>query len=292
MRRCRRRRCCITEGRIGCDGAALRHHRGMSQRLQTSSEPAAAGQRLRRLRAGRRISQLELSLRVGVSQRHLSCIETGRARASRAMLLALLEALDAPLAERNDTLLAAGFAPAFGARTLDAAALAPAREALAHLLAAHEPAPAVVLDAQWNLIQANGGARRLLALLGGVPAQADAALNLLRSSLTPGSALHDALVNRDEVCRELWHRAQREAAHLPQVRLLLDELAPYVRRTAEPASGDSPLLLARLRTAAGELSFFSTITTFGSPMDITLASLRVEHMFPADAATRRWLEMA
>jgi len=252
-----------------------------------ASDTALAGARLRGLRADRHVSQLALSLRVGVSQRHLSCVETGRARASREMLLAILDALEAPLPARNEILLAAGFAPAYGRRALSQPEMAPVREALSHLLAAHEPAPALVLDGAWNVVQANRGAAVLLALVGVDPAALTAGANMLRATLEPGP-LHDAIVNRDEVCAEVWQRAQREAAHLPELRALVEEL-----RSRAPASrpggprSDVPLLLTRLRTPVGELRFFSTFTTFGTPLDVTLASLRVEHLFPADEATRR-----
>lgn len=263
------------------DGKQLRQHRHMR------GDPAQTGTWLRRLRSGRHVSQLTLSMRVGVSQRHLSCIETGRARASREMLLALLDALEAPLAERNEVLLAAGFAPAYGQRALSQPDMAPAREALAHLLAAHEPAPAMVLDGVWNVVQANRGAAVLLTLLGVDLARQGSGANMLRATIEPGP-LRDALVNREEVCAEVWRRAQREAAHLPALRALVEELRPLAPPTGAPRP-DVPLLLTRLRSPAGELRFFSTFTTFGSPLDVTLASLRVEHLFPADEATRRAL---
>jgi transcriptional regulator with XRE-family HTH domain len=262
----------------------VRQHPGVHPHGQP--HPGQAGTRLRRLRSGRRVSQLALSLQVGVSQRHLSCIETGRARASRDMLLALLDALEAPLVERNEVLLAAGFAPAYGQRALSEPDMAPAREALRHLLAAHEPAPAMVLDGAWNVVEANRGAGALLALLR-VDLARDGGGNVLRALRCPGP-LRDALVNRDEVCTEAWRRAQREAAHVPGLRALVEELHAY----APPPwvqGPDAPLLLTRLRGPEGELRFFSTFTTFGAPLDVTLASLRVEHLFPADEATRRAL---
>lgn len=256
---------------------------------QPAAQPAAAGDSLRELRQRRRISQLELSLRVGVSQRHLSCIETGRAQASREMLHALLDALDAPLAERNDTLLAAGFAPAFRQRALGDAAMAPVREALGHLLAAHDPAPAFVLDDAWNLLQANRGTVAMMGLLGVDPAPAGGH-NLLRATFRPGG-LATALINADEVCAEVWQRAQREAMLSPALKAIVDELRPQLpRRLAShvPSADAMPLLLTWLRTAdGGELRFFSAFTTFGAPLDVTAASLRVEHFFPADAATRQ-----
>jgi transcriptional regulator with XRE-family HTH domain len=255
--------------------------------------PAAA---LRQLRQQRRISQLELSLRVGVSQRHLSCIETGRARPSREMLHALLDALDAPLADRNDTLLAAGYAPAYARRTLADAELAPVRAALAHLLAAHDPAPALVMDDAWNLLQGNRGLQALMGLLGAaLPASADGppgGLNFLRALLAPGG-LAGALVDPLPVCAEVWQRAQREAVHSPALRSICDELRPTLPRRLQapaPERASPPLLETALRTVDGAvLRFFSVFTTFGAPLDVTVASLRVEHFFPADEATRQRL---
>lgn len=250
---------------------------------------APAGELLRRLRAQRRVSQLQLSLRAGVSQRHLSCVETGRARASRDMLLALLDALDAPLSERNDTLLAAGFAPAYGRRSLEQPDMAPVREALSHLLAAHDPAPALVLDGAWNLVQANRGAGVLLGLLGVDPAALGPGANMLRATFAPGG-LRNLFANGEEVRAAVWRRVQNEAVHVPELRPLIEELRPHAPplRPGGP-SADSPLLHTRLRSRVGELRFFSAFTTFGTPLDVTIASLRVEHMFPADEATREAL---
>ena len=260
--------------------------------LPTTPPHAAA---LRQLRARSRLSQLELALRVGVSQRHLSCIETGRARPSREMLAALLDALDAPLDQRNEALLAAGYAPAFARRALADAEMAPVRDALAHLLAAHDPAPALVMDDAWNLLQANRGLRAMLGLLG-VPAEALAGgLNLLRALLMPGG-LSGALINADAVCAEVWQRAQREAVHSAALRAIVDELRPLLpRRLAGPAleRPAAPLLETALRTAdGGALRFHSAFTTFGAPLDVTAASLRVEHFFPADEATRQRMVQA
>ena len=176
-------------------------------RMHRADSPARArstGDFLRSLRSRQRVSQLELSLRVGVSQRHLSCVETGRAGASRTMLLALLDALDAPLTERNQALLAAGYAPAYGQRRLDQPDMAPVRQAITHLLAAHDPAPALVIDAGWTVLQANRGAAALLSLLGADPALLAQGFNLLRALLHP-QGLRPALCNADEVCASVWH---------------------------------------------------------------------------------------
>lgn len=245
------------------------------------------------LRKQRRVSQLELSLRAGVSQRHLSCIETGRARAGRETLIALLDALGVNLPERNQALLAAGYAPAHAERPLDAPEMAPVRAALTQLLVAHDPTPALVLDGEYNLVMANAGLRRLLHLLG-LPGEQMLAgpLNLLRATLGPGG-LRGLCVNEAELCGELWSRASREAEHLPRLRALLDDLRPKLTPWGKVEPTGLPMLALRLRAADGSvLSFFSAFTSFGTPLDITLASLKVEHLFPADEATRLALARA
>ncbi|MFO1496687.1 MAG: helix-turn-helix transcriptional regulator [Lysobacterales bacterium] len=238
-----------------------------------------------RLRRLRRYSQLELSLRTGVSQRHLSCIETGRATPSRATLLTLLDALDAPLNERNAALLAAGLAPRYSQLALEDPRMDPARDALRSLLNAPGAAPALVIDAEWNLLMANAGVSRLLALLEiEVPA---AATNLL-DWLYHGP-LRERLLNPEEMLADLRQRIAREAVHVPALRARLATLH------SAPASSQlpGPILLTRLRAADGrELRLFSMFSTFGSPLDVTLASLRIEHLFPADAYTAAALQVA
>lgn len=246
------------------------------------------------LRKRRRVSQLELSLRTGVSQRHLSCIETGRSRAGRETLIALLDALGATLEERNQALLAAGYAPAHAERALDASEMAPVRAALEQLIHASGAAPALVLDGDYNVVMANEGLMRLMALLG-PPAQAllGQPLNLLRAVFAPGG-LRTLCVDEAWLCNEMWARASREAEHLPRLRALLDELRPTLEPwTAVETSSHLPVLAFRLRAADRRvLSFFSTVTSFGTPLDITLASLKVEHLFPTDAVTRQALAEA
>lgn len=237
------------------------------------------------LRRQKRVSQLELGLRAGVSQRHLSCIETGRSRPTRGTLLALLDALDAPLAERNAALLAAGLAPAYSQHALDAPQLSPAREALQQLLHAPGSPPALVLDAEWNLVMANAGVHRLLDLLG-LP-MPDAPPNLLDWMLGKG-ALRDRLLNEQEVCGEVLHRARREAQHVPALAVRLQRLSATLPNWPVPTV-QTPLLLTRLRSRAGELRLFSVFSSFGAPLDVTLASLRIEHLFAADPATAQAL---
>ena len=257
-----------------------------------ASSPAAAGALLSGLRRSRHLSQLDLAMQAGVSQRHLSFVETGRARPSCAMLLVLLDALDAALDERNDTLLAAGFAPLFGTRALDHPEMALVRETLARLLDAHEPAPALVLDPQWNLLQVNTGARTLFALLGcALPAGAGE-INMLQAIFAV-NGLHTRLLNAEQVCPALWHSAQRDAGRNAALRKRLEELLPQVQPALRvlPSSVNvaAPVLLSRFLSSAGELSFVSTFTSFGAPMDVTAASLCVEHLFPADDRTRATL---
>lgn len=237
------------------------------------------------LRRQRRVSQLELGLRAGVSQRHLSCIETGRAQPTRGTLLALLDALQAPLPERNAALLAAGLAPAYSTHPLDAPQLGPARDALQQLLHAPGSPPALVLDAEWNLVMVNAGVQRLLDLLG-LP-MPDTPANLLDWMLGAGG-LRGCLLNEAEVCGEVLHRARREALQVPALAARLHRLAPAFRAWPAPAV-QAPLLLTHLRSQAGELRLFSMFSSFGAPQDVTLASLRIEHLFAADAATARVL---
>jgi len=226
---------------------------------------------------------MELSLRAGVSQRHLSCIETGRAKPTRATLLALLDALDAPLAERNAALLAAGLAPQYSQHGLHDAALAPARRALEALIHAPGAAPALVIDAGWNLVMANAGVMRLLALLE-LPMPEEP--NLLEWMLCPRKegGLRQRLINEAEVCAEVLHRAAREAVYSPALAERLARLGTTVPAW-EGVPEQAPLLCTRLRSKVGELRLFSVFSSFGAPLDVTLASLRIEHLFAADAAT-------
>jgi len=234
------------------------------------------------LRRHRRVSQLELGLRAGVSQRHLSCIETGRAQPTRGTLLALLDALDAPLPDRNAALLAAGLAPAYSQHALDAPQLEPALAAVTQMLHVPGSPPALVMDAEWNLLMANAGVQRLLELLGlpmpgGQP-------NMLDWLLDP-RGVRGCMLNEAEVCSEVLHRARREAQHVPALDARLQRLAQALPAWPMPVA-QTPLLLTRLRSSAGELRLFSMFSTFGAPLDVTLASLRIEHLFAADEATR------
>lgn len=252
-----------------------------------SPVPAAAtvGAQLRRLRQRARLSQLDLALHSGVSQRHLSCVETGRAKPSPVMLHALLSALDTPLEECNAVFLAAGYAPRYEALPLNDPSMQAVHSALMHVLHANNPAPAIVLDSTWQVLAANAATGVLFELVG-LPADAPPGqFNLLRTLLEPGG-LGDHLLNAEEIRQVAWQRAAREALNCPALAALLATLPSAAE--VDPASAQShsaPLLLTRVASTAGELRFLSTFTTFGMPLDITVASLRIEHLIPADPAT-------
>ncbi|MDF0731551.1 helix-turn-helix domain-containing protein [Pseudomonas entomophila] len=247
---------------------------------------ASAGNHLRRLRRQAGLSQLDLALLAGISQRHLSCVETGRAKASPSTLHALLQALDAPLEQCNEVFLAAGFAPRYSACAPDAPALKMVQGALEHILRANNPAPAIVISSDWDITAANTSAGLLFALAG-VPAVGQSRLNLLDTLLRPGG-LGDHLVNADEIRAIAWQRAAREALGNPALAQRLQGLpaTPTLPLDLPP----SPVVVTRVRTREGELKFLSTFTTFGMPLDITVASLRIEHLVPADDQT--WRTMA
>lgn len=262
-------------------------HRGsqnlrMSQHAFHATRPSAsAGEQLRRLRHQAGLSQLALSLAAGVSQRHLSCIETGRAKPSPSTLHALLSALDVPLERCNEVFLAAGYAPRYLASAPDAPAMAMVHGAIEHILLANNPAPAIVIASNWDITAANASAG-LLFDMAGVPAGSESGLNLLDTLLRPGG-LGDHLVNADEIRAIAWQRATREAANSPDLARLLGELpcSPHLPLETAP----TPVVLTRVRARQGELRFLSTFTTFGMPLDISVASLRIEHLIPADAHT-------
>ncbi|KQM50813.1 Cro/Cl family transcriptional regulator [Pseudomonas sp. Leaf15] len=240
-----------------------------------------AGDQLRQLRRHAKLSQLDLALITGVSQRHLSYIETGRAKPSPGTLHNLLTALDVPLEQCNRVFLAAGYAPRYTATPLASPAMAAIREAVSHVLHANNPAPAILLDSQWQVLAANASTGVLFERVGLEPDAADG-LNLLTTLLQTGG-LGDHLINAEEIRTLAWQRASREALGNPELAVLLASL-PTPTHT-EPPEHMPPLALTRIRSPQGELSFLSTFTTFGMPQDITLTSLRIEHLIPADEPT-------
>ncbi|WP_457977151.1 helix-turn-helix transcriptional regulator [Ectopseudomonas composti] len=242
----------------------------------------SAGLQLRMLRRQAGLSQLDLALITGMSQRHISCIETGRARPSPATLHALLMALQAPLEQCNNLFLAAGYAPRYGSLPLTSPSLEAIRGAIGHVLQANNPAPAIVLGSQWQVMAANASTAALFALLG-LPANATDELNLLVTLLQPGG-LGDHLLNADEIRSVAWQRASREALENPELATLLAGL-PMPSGPASLVNDAPPLVMTHIDSPDGQLSFLSTFTTFGMPLDITVASLRIEHLIPADPHT-------
>jgi transcriptional regulator with XRE-family HTH domain len=255
-----------------------------------STATPAVGPLLRDWRQRRRLSQLDVSARAAISTRHLSFLETGRARPSRVMVLHLAEELDVPLRERNTLLVAAGFAPVYRETPLEGDDMATVRETLQQLLASQEPTPALVVDRHWNLVLAN----RAVGLLTAGLAESMLAppVNVLRLALHP-DGLAPRIANFEEWSGHLLSRLGREVTATGDRELagLYDELRalPGVseRELAVPhGDGASRLMVTlRLKSPHGDLAFFSTVATFGTAVDITLAELSIESFFPADAAT-------
>lgn len=246
----------------------------------------SVGELLRAWRQRRHLSQFDLAGEAEISTRHLSFLETGRARPSRDMVLRLAERLDIPLRERNVLLVAAGFAPAYPERPLGDPALAAARRAVDLVLAGHEPLPALAVDRHWTLIAAN---RTVLRLVAGVEeALLRPPVNVLRLSLHPGG-LAPRIVNLPEWRAHLLARLDGQIAATgdPVLADLKAELKSYPAGVSQRPHQDygGVLIPMQLRTAAGLLSLFSTTTMFGNPVDITLSELALESFFPADAET-------
>jgi transcriptional regulator with XRE-family HTH domain len=253
------------------------------------------GEQLREWRQRRRMSQLDLACDAEISTRHLSFVETGRAVPSREMLLRLVERLDVPLRERNALLLAAGFAPMFKERRLDDPELQAARRVVERVLKGHAPYPALAVDRHWHLVLANEAVAPLLA---GVDADLlQPPVNVLRLSLHP-RGLAPRIANFGEWRAHLLARlhAQVVASADPVLAALLRELADYPvppDDDAPPAHDTAGVAVPfQLRTPGGVLSFISTTTVFGTPVDVTLSELALETFFPADDATARALHAA
>jgi transcriptional regulator with XRE-family HTH domain len=251
------------------------------------SAPAASfGPLLREWRQRRRVSQFDLALDGNISARHLSFLETGRAKPSREMVLHLAEHLAVPLRDRNVLLAAAGFAPAFAERPLDDPSLSAARQAVDLVLNGHAPYPAIAVDRHWTLISANSA---VPALLWGVePALLRPPVNVMRLALHP-AGLAPRIRNLAEWRAHLLDRLRQQidASGDPVLASLLEELkaypAPY---TPPPPRRTNPMVVPlELTTESGTLSLFSTVTVFGTPLDVTLSELALECFYPADAAT-------
>ena len=261
-----------------------------------TATPQATGAVLREWRERRRLTQLELALDAGVSARHLSFVETGRSKPGREMLLRVLQRLEVPFREQNRLLLAAGHAPAFPERSLEAPELQPVRDALDVILRGHEPYPAVAVDRTWNLVAANAPMDALTALVDIDPALLEPPINVMRVGLHP-RGLGPLMVNLGD-----WHahwlaRLARQLAVTGDQELaaLIEEIAAYPVPEPErdPASGlGGGEMLGPVRMHGphgGELSFFGMFATFDTPFEVTTSELAIELLFPADQVTAELL---
>lgn len=252
---------------------------------------SAVGRLLQYWRQARRKSQLALALDAGVSARHLSFVESGRAVPSREMLQRLANALEMPFRERNALLTAAGYAQIYRETGLAQPELAQARKAIGLILEHQEPYPAVVMDRHWNLLDSNNAAKKLFGILlsDSVPPEPP---NVLRLMFHPGG-LRPWVSNWKEAAGALIQRVHREAlGGLPDqtTQKLLDEIAAYPGVPGDFCAPDlqtplTPLLPVRFRKGRLAADFFSTVTTLGTPLDITLQEIRIECFFPADEPT-------
>lgn len=257
----------------------------------------AVGDMLREWRSRRRITQMGLALEVGVSTRHLSFIETGRTNPSAQVLMALAAGLQMPLRERNTLLLAAGHAPRYGERGLDDPELAPVRAAVRSLLRAHEPFPGIAVDRAWNLVEANAATA---VLVGGRDlSAAPDPVNVYRVSLHP-AGMAPRVRNFRQWAEHLLDQLRRDARATGDAGLqaLYEEVSAYPNvleaLAVSTPTGTRPgaagvLLPLELETDVGHLSLFTTLTTFGTPRDVTVQELVVELFFPADDRTRALL---
>lgn len=257
------------------------------QSIMTLHEQPPIGALMREWRTRRRRSQMDLALSVGVSPRHVSFVETGRSRPSPATLLAVAEELNVPLRERNRMLMAAGYAPRFRERAIGEPEMGVVLESLQRLLDAHHPYPGVALDRHWNVVLANAAARSLVGLL---PAELTTpTLNIFRASLHP-QGMASITANFDEWGRYLLRQLKRFAGEAPDARwaALGDEIMTYpnvralAQRDAAPPVEAALLVPCILELPTGRVSMFTTLTTFGTPRDITLEELCVELFYPSD----------
>lgn len=270
--------------------------------LTQPSQASAFGGLLREWRSQRKLSQLELALQGGISQRHLSFLESGRSRPSREMVLGLCETLDIPLRERNALLGAAGFAPLYRERSLQGAEMEPVRRALELTLKHHEPYPAVVVDRDWNLVLQNEASQRFFGLLGD-PAVIwprtcpDGRPNVMRLTFHP-EGLRPYIANWEQLGPSMLNRLRREAAMLSGphgLSALLEELLSYPGIPEQWKVPDweqplTPILPMELQKDGLTCSLFTMIAMFGTPQDITVDELRLETFFPADSATDMLLQ--
>ena len=252
----------------------------------TTAAPGAlaVGELLREWRQRRRLSQLDLAIDADVSARHLSFVETGRSRPTRAMILRLSEHLDVPLRDRNELLLAGGYAPAYPERGLAEPELAAVRAGLRRILAGHEPYPAVLVSRRWELVDSNAGIGVFTD--GAAPWLLEPPVNVLRLSLHP-DGMAPRIANLPQWRAHVLTRLRRQAAATGETALaeLHEELRGYPGGQGEPPRVTDVAVPLRYRHGGRELSFFSMTAVIGAPMDVTLGELALESFYPADEAT-------
>lgn len=264
----------------------------MSERGPVPLSPNSVGSLLQYWRKTRHLSQLALATEADVSPRHVCFLETGRAKPSREMIVLLSSVLEVPLRERNALLLAAGFAPMYSETSLEAPELGPVRTALEAILAQQEPYPAVVMNRRWDILKTNGAAQRFFTHLIGQAASEPG--NVLRMIFDP-KALRPYVANWEAVAEELIHRVQREAVGGVKddaTAKLLETVLSYPgvpARFRKPSLAVSllPVIPVCFQKDGDTFAFFSTVTTLGTPQDITLQEVRIECFFPADKETAR-----
>ncbi|MEL7351223.1 MAG: helix-turn-helix domain-containing protein [Cyanobacteria bacterium P01_A01_bin.116] len=258
----------------------------------------AFGLLLKYWRSQRNFSQLDLSMASDVSQRHISFIESGRAQPSRMMVLKLVTVLDVPLRQQNKMLTTAGFAPVYSEFDLDAPEVAPIRRAIEFTLKQQAPYPALVMDRYWNQLKINNGTKALLGwLLAAQEMPEDIGPNLMKLMLHP-QGVKKHVTNWDAIAPHLIHRVHRETLAKGQdepSQRLFDELLTYpdvqaLWKAPIPENWQLPLLTVNFEKENRALSFFTTLTTLGTPQDITLQELRLECMFPADETTQQFFD--
>jgi transcriptional regulator with XRE-family HTH domain len=241
---------------------------------------------LKERRISRRVSQLDLALKAGTTQRHLSFIESGRSAPGRDMVIRLTESLGLPLRERNEMLLSAGYAPAYPETPLDSRDLAPVRQALDHILRAHLPYPAIVVDRYGDIVAANAAHRILTEdtaeYLRG---------NAYRLALHP-DGMAPRIGNFPDWARHVLHALEAELSRNPDQRLaaLHAELAGYVPPARAAAGHLGFAVPLELRTRHGEMRLMTTITSFATAVDVTVSELKLEAFLPADAASSNALQ--
>ena len=256
------------------------------------------GESLKRARTAGRFSQLQLAAAAGVSQRHLSFLETGRAKPSREMVTHLAASLELPNRHTNELLVSAGFAPRFSESSLDGDALAHIRTTIEWLLEAHNPYPAIVIDRGWDVVLSNTAATRLTAaLIDPANAPVEQGVNLARLAFHP-EGLRTVTVDWHRTAAALLGRLHKELEHHigdPVLSDLYSEVTAYpgveeLMSVEQPMTVDDLLLPVHYRTDEIELRLFSTIATIGSAYDVTLEELRIETFFPVDEASRAVLD--